>query len=61
MEDKGKIEIKLRIFYSDIMINYRLSQKLTLLGNGEFNHLTIILTIIIKLKESLVLMHEYNA
>ena len=61
MEGKGKIEIKLRIFYSDIMINYRLSQKLTLLENGEFNHLTIILTIIIKLKESLVLMHEYNA
>ena len=45
-----KIEIKLRIFYSDTMINYRLSQKLTLLGNGEFNHLTIILTIIRKLK-----------
>ena len=61
MEGKGKIEIKLRIFYFDTMINYRLSQKLTLLGNGEFNHLTIILTIIIKLKESLVLMHEYNA
>ena len=61
MEGKGKIEIKLKIFYSDTMINYRLSQKLTLLGNGEFNHLTIILTIIIKLKESLVLMHEYNA
>ena len=61
MEGKGKIEIKLRIFYSDTMINYRLSQKLTLLGNGEFYHLTIILTIIIKLKESLVLMHEYNA
>jgi len=26
------------------MLNYRLSQKLKLLGNGEFNHLTISLT-----------------
>jgi hypothetical protein len=30
--------------YIDIMINYRLSQKLQLLGNGEFNHSTIIIT-----------------
>ena len=26
------------------MLNYRLSQKVKLLGNGEFNHLTINLT-----------------
>ena len=35
---------KLRITCSDIMITYQLSQKLKLLGNDEFNHLTIILT-----------------
>ena len=29
------------------MLNYQLSQKLKLLGNGEFNHLTISLTIYI--------------
>ena len=29
---------------SDTMRNYRLSQKLKLLGYGEFNHLTNILT-----------------
>ena len=29
------------------MLNYQLSQKLKLLGNGEFNHLTINLTIYI--------------
>ena len=28
----------------DIMINYQLSQKLKLIGNDEFNRLTIILT-----------------
>ena len=27
------------------MLNYQLSQKLKLLGNGKFNHLTIILTL----------------
>ena len=26
------------------VLNYRLSQKFKLLGNGEFNHITIILT-----------------
>ena len=36
--------IKLRILYSDTMLNYHLSQKLKLSRNGEFNHLTIILT-----------------
>ena len=29
---------------SDTMLNYRLFQKFKLLGNGEFNHLTISLT-----------------
>ena len=37
-------DIELRISCSDIMLNYRLSQKLKLLGNSEFNHLTISLT-----------------
>lgn len=37
---------KLWIFpWSDIMINYRLSQKFKLLGHVEFNRLTIILTV----------------
>ena len=35
---------KLKTTCSDTMIYYRLSQRLKLLGNGEFNHLTIILT-----------------
>ena len=39
-----KTGIKLRISCSDTMLNYRLSQKLKLLGNDEFNHLTISLT-----------------
>jgi hypothetical protein len=34
---------KLRTIYSDIMVNYHFSQKFKLLGNCEFNHLTIIL------------------
>ena len=43
-----KLEIELGIFCSDTMLNYRLSQKLKLLGNCEFNHLTISLTLITK-------------
>ena len=43
-----KTGIELRISCFDTMLNYRLSQKLKLLGNGEFNHLTIILTILNK-------------
>ena len=43
-----KLGIKLGIFCSDTMLNYRLSQKLKLLGNCEFNHLTISLTDIIR-------------
>ena len=36
----GRVEtsITLRIPYSDAMLIYQLSQKLKLLGNGEFNH-----------------------
>ena len=41
MRDRVKPGIELRISYSDTMLNYRFSQKLKLLGNGEFNHLTI--------------------
>ena len=40
-----KTGIELKISCSDTMLNYRLSQKLKLLGNCEFNHLTIILTL----------------
>ena len=40
-----KAEVKLGISYSDTMLNYRLSQKLKLLGNGKFNHSTISLTL----------------
>ena len=40
-----KTGIKLRISYSDTILNYQLSQKLKLLGNDEFNHLIIILTL----------------
>ena len=36
---------ELGITCSDTMRNYRLSQKLKLLGYGEFNHLTNILTL----------------
>ena len=43
MGRRVKTGIKLRISCSDTMFNYRLSQKLKLLGYGEFNHLTIIL------------------
>ena len=39
-----KLGIELNISYSDTILNYRLSQKFKLLGNDEFNHLTIILT-----------------
>ena len=39
-----KSGFELGITCSDTMRNYRLSQKLKLLGYGEFNHLTNILT-----------------
>ena len=44
MGGRVKTGIKLRIFCSDTILNYRLSHKFKLLGNGEFNHLTISLT-----------------
>ena len=44
MEGRVKPGIELRISYFDTMLNYRLSQKVKLLGNDEFNHLTINLT-----------------
>ena len=44
MGDRVKTGIELGISYSDIVLNYQLSQKLKLLGNGKFNHLTISLT-----------------
>ena len=48
MGGRVKSGIKLKIFFSDTMLNYRLSQKFKLLGNDEFNHLIIILTHLIK-------------
>jgi hypothetical protein len=44
MGGRVELEFKLGIIYSDTMRNYRFSQKLKLLGYGEFNHLTNILT-----------------
>ena len=44
MGGRVKQGIELRISCSDIMLNYKLSQKFKLLGNSEFNHLTISLT-----------------
>ena len=40
---RGRVEetmIEPKISCSDIMLNYRLSQKFKLLGYGKFNHLT---------------------
>ena len=48
MGGRVKIGIEFRIFCFDTMLNYWLSQKLKLLGNGEFNHLTISLTCMIR-------------
>jgi hypothetical protein len=39
------------------MVNYRLAQNLKLLGNGELNHLTIILT---NSTLSIEVVEEYN-
>ena len=36
----GETRIEPKILCFDIMLNYRLSQKLNLLGYGKFNHLT---------------------
>ena len=46
MGGKLKTMIELKISCSNIMLNYWLSKKFKLLGNCEFNHLTIILTIL---------------
>ena len=45
----GRMEtgIEFKVLYFDTILNYWLSQKLRLLGNYEFNHLTIILTTIL--------------
>ena len=44
--------IKLKIFYSDTMLNYKLSQKLKLLRNVKLIHLTTFLTnVILKLQK----------
>ena len=56
MGGRVNLEIELRIFYSDTMLNYQLSPKLKLLGNGEFNYLTISLT---SLNLSLVILLLY--
>lgn len=50
----GRLEnngIKLRNPHFDTIINYQFSQKLKLLGNGEFNYSTIILEISYKYRE----------
>ena len=52
MGGRVKLGIELRIPCSDTMLNYWLSQKLKLLGNGEFNHLTISLTNIMEKKNT---------
>lgn len=44
MKYRAKTGIKLKISCFDTIINYRMFQKLMLLGNGELNHLTTILT-----------------
>ena len=44
MASRAEIGFKLKITYFDTMLNYHLSQKLKLIGKGEFNYLSIILT-----------------
>ena len=41
----GRAGFELRTAYSKTMIIYYLSQKFKLLGNGEFNHIIVILTL----------------
>ena len=45
MGGRAKVGIERRSSCSDAMLNYRFSQKHKLLGNSEFSHLTIILTL----------------
>ncbi len=54
MGDRAETCFELRITYFGIMINYRLFQKFKLLGEGEFNHLTIILTLVLILSGKLM-------
>lgn len=48
MGGRVKPEIELKISCFDIMLKYWFFQKLKLLGNGEFDHLTIFVTMSIK-------------
>ena len=43
MGDRVKTGIKLKISYSNTMLNYQFFQKFKLLRNGKFNRLAIIL------------------
>ena len=43
MRGKVNTRIEIMIFWFDIMMNYQLFQNVKLLGNNEFNNLTIIL------------------
>lgn len=38
------VKINQNAWRKSVLINYQFSQKLKILGNGEFNHLAIILT-----------------
>lgn len=44
IKDRVDTWFKLRNTCFDIIINYHLSQKLKQIGDGEFNHLIIVLT-----------------
>lgn len=44
IKDRVDTWFKLRTTCFDIIINYHLSQKLKQIGDGEFNHLIIVLT-----------------
>ena len=46
MGDRAKTVIEFKISCSDTKLNYKVSKKLKLLKNCEFNHLTIILTVL---------------
>ena len=48
MGGRIKLGIKLMISCFYIMLNYQLFKKFKLIGNDEFNHLTIVLTLLIK-------------
>ena len=48
MRGRVKPGIELKISYFETMLKYRFFQKLKLLGNDEFDHFTIFLTMSIK-------------